>query len=87
MTHYTMVGHCSGSGKATSLSAGSLLDDNTWHDALVSRARRDLVFSVDRVVMRARIKGEFSRLNLNRAVCTTHSHKLHSKCIKLFSTG
>ncbi|CAG9559489.1 unnamed protein product [Danaus chrysippus] len=57
-----------GSGKATSLSAGSLLDDNTWHDALVSRARRDLVFSVDRVVMRARIKGEFSRLNLNRAI-------------------
>ncbi|XP_060801715.1 neurexin-4 [Amyelois transitella] len=57
-----------GSGTATSLSVGSLLDDNIWHDVVVSRNRRDILFSVDRVLVQDRIKGEFSRLNLNRAV-------------------
>jgi contactin associated protein-like 2 len=52
----------------TSLSVGSLLDDNIWHDVVVSRNRRDILFSVDRVIVRGRIKGEFDRLNLNRGV-------------------
>lgn len=52
----------------TSLSVGSLLDDNIWHDVLISRNRRDIIFSVDRVIVQGRIKGEFDRLNLNRAV-------------------
>ncbi|XP_073942606.1 neurexin-4 isoform X2 [Choristoneura fumiferana] len=56
-----------GSGTATSLSVGSLLDDNMWHDVLLSRTRREVIFSVDRVIVRGRVKGEFSRLNLNRA--------------------
>lgn len=57
-----------GSGILTSLSVGSLLDDNIWHDVVISRNRRDLVFSVDRVMVEGKIKGEFSRLNLNRGV-------------------
>ncbi|CAK1542832.1 unnamed protein product [Leptosia nina] len=57
-----------GSGTPTSLSVGSLLDDNIWHDVVISRNRRDLIFSVDRVVVQGRIRGEFSRLNLNRAL-------------------
>ncbi|XP_072939887.1 neurexin-4 [Epargyreus clarus] len=57
-----------GSGTSTSLSVGSLLDDNIWHDVVISRNRRDLLFSVDRVVVLGRIKGEFSKLNLNRAL-------------------
>lgn len=57
-----------GSGTSTSLSVGSLLDDNIWHDVIMSRNRRDILFSVDRVVVQGRIKGEFSKLNLNRAV-------------------
>ncbi|XP_064071525.1 neurexin-4 isoform X3 [Vanessa tameamea] len=57
-----------GSGTLTSLSVGSLLDDNIWHDVVISRKRRDIVFSVDRVVVQGQIKGEFSRLNLNRAL-------------------
>ncbi|XP_026321952.1 neurexin-4 isoform X2 [Hyposmocoma kahamanoa] len=56
-----------GSGTATSLSVGSLLDDNIWHDVVMSRNRREVLFSVDRVIVSGRIKGEFSRLNLNRA--------------------
>lgn len=58
----------SGSGLMTSLSVGSLLDDNVWHDVVISRNRRDLLFSVDRVVVEGRIKGDFDKLNLNRAV-------------------
>lgn len=57
-----------GSSLMTSLSVGSLLDDNVWHDVVISRNRRDIIFSVDRVIVRGRIKGEFTRLNLNRAV-------------------
>lgn len=59
-----------GSGIVTSLCVGSLLDDNIWHDVVISRNRRDILFSVDRVVVQDKIKGEFNRLNLNRAVST-----------------
>lgn len=55
-----------GSGIVTSLCVGSLLDDNIWHDVVISRNRRDILFSVDRVVVQERIKGEFNQLNLNR---------------------
>lgn len=54
-----------GSGIMTSFSVGSLLDDNIWHDTVISRNRRDIIFSVDRVIIRGRLKGEFDRLNLN----------------------
>lgn len=55
-----------GSGVVTSLCVGSLLDDNIWHDVVVSRNRRDILFSVDRVVVQDKIKGEFNKLDLNR---------------------
>lgn len=57
-----------GSGIPTSLSVGSLLDDNMWHDVQIFRNRRDISFSVDRVVVKGRVKGDFHRLDLNRAV-------------------
>ncbi|XP_034192438.1 neurexin-4 isoform X1 [Osmia lignaria lignaria] len=57
-----------GSGIMTSLSVGSLLDDNMWHDVLISRNRKNISFSVDRVLIKGRIKGEFHRLDLNRAL-------------------
>ncbi|KAL0271077.1 UNVERIFIED_CONTAM: hypothetical protein PYX00_008294 [Menopon gallinae] len=55
-----------GSGMMTSFSVGSLLDDNIWHDVVISRNRKDIIFSVDRVLIKGRVKGEFVRLNLNR---------------------
>ncbi|EFN81641.1 Neurexin-4 [Harpegnathos saltator] len=55
-----------GSGIMTSLSVGSLLDDNMWHDVSIDRNRKDILFSVDRVLINGRIKGEFHRLDLNR---------------------
>ncbi|XP_011306844.1 neurexin-4 isoform X1 [Fopius arisanus] len=57
-----------GSGMTTSFSVGSLLDDNQWHDVLISRSRRDIAFSVDRVLVKGKIKGKFHRLDLNRAL-------------------
>lgn len=57
-----------GSGIMTSLSVGSLLDDNMWHDVVIARNRRNIAFSVDRVLIKGRIKGEFHRLDLNRVV-------------------
>ncbi|XP_012283135.1 neurexin-4 isoform X1 [Orussus abietinus] len=57
-----------GSGVMTSLSVGSLLDDNMWHDVVISRNRKNIAFSVDRVLIKGRIKGEFHRLDLNRAL-------------------
>ena len=56
----------------TSLSVGSLLDDNIWHDVVISRNRKDIVFSVDRVQIKGKIKGEFYHLNLNRGVSIHH---------------
>ena len=70
---FTIFSLIPGSATPTSLSVGSLLDDNIWHDVVISRNRRDIVFSVDRVVVQGRIKGEFSRLNLNRAVSTDYN--------------
>lgn len=64
-----------GAGVMTSLSVGSLLDDNIWHDVVISRNRRDIIFSVDRVMTQGKIKGEFTRLNLNREVRESEERK------------
>lgn len=52
----------------TSLSVGSLLDDNIWHDVSITRNRLEVMLSVDRVTIQDRIKGEFERLDLNHEV-------------------
>lgn len=57
-----------GEGITTTLSAGSLLDNNVWHDVVISRNRFDIIFSVDRIIVNGRINGQLSRLNLDRAV-------------------
>ncbi|KAH9369125.1 hypothetical protein HPB48_012772 [Haemaphysalis longicornis] len=55
-----------GEGLLTEVWCGSLLDDNVWHDVQVSRFRRQLVFTVDRVVVRQRLRGDSFQLDLNR---------------------
>ena len=50
----------------TSMALGSLLDDNLFHEIMISRERRDVILSVDRVRIRDRIKGDFHKLNLDR---------------------
>uniref|UniRef100_A0A646QGQ6 Neurexin4 n=1 Tax=Hemiscolopendra marginata TaxID=943146 RepID=A0A646QGQ6_9MYRI len=49
----------------TSVSVGSLLDDNLWHDVVINRNRQDLVLTVDRVIVRHKIRGDFTQLDLN----------------------
>lgn len=65
MIHLFFTG---GEGIVTSISVGSLLDDNMWHDVYISRKNRDMTFSVDRVVVPAKIRGDFFKLNLKREV-------------------
>ncbi|KAJ6223266.1 hypothetical protein RDWZM_001811 [Blomia tropicalis] len=54
-----------GDDHVNTVSAGSLLDDNLWHDVFIARRGKDLIFSVDRVVVKRRLIGQFQRLNLN----------------------
>ncbi|XP_068245600.1 neurexin-4 isoform X1 [Palaemon carinicauda] len=55
-----------GSKLMTSLSVGSLLDDNSWHDVEIRRDERNVTFLVDRVRIDELIRGDFERLDLNR---------------------
>ncbi|KAK7074570.1 putative band 4.1 ues' binding motif, partial [Halocaridina rubra] len=55
-----------GSDIMTSLSVGSLLDDNAWHDVEIRREKRNVTFLVDRVRIDDVIRGDFERLDLNR---------------------
>lgn len=57
-----------GSGLLTSLSVGSLLDDNLWHDVRIFRNKREVVFTVDRVMIRDKVKGDYAQLDLNRNI-------------------
>ena len=57
-----------GSKLMTSLSVGSLLDDNAWHDVEIRREQRNMTFLVDRVRIDDIIRGDFDRLDLNRKV-------------------
>ena len=53
----------------TSLSVGSLLDDNAWHDIEIRRDHNNVTLLVDRVRIDDVIQGDFPRLDLNRQVC------------------
>ncbi|XP_050739952.1 neurexin-4-like isoform X2 [Eriocheir sinensis] len=55
-----------GSPLMTSLSVGSLLDDNSWHDVEIRREQRNVTFLVDRVRVDDVILGDFKRLDLNK---------------------
>lgn len=53
------------SGQKQNITAGSLLDDNTWHDVSLDHSGRNIILSVDRVVVKKKLRGDFSRLSLN----------------------
>ena len=52
----------------TTLRAGSLLDDNQWHDVNIYRNGRELNFTVDRLTITNMTNGEFYQLDLDRKV-------------------
>lgn len=51
-----------------SVYAGSLLDDDQWHDVRISRLYKMLNITVDRMEVWKDVKGDFLQLNLNRRV-------------------
>jgi len=52
----------------TTLKAGSLLDDNQWHELVVSREGRQVNFTVDRLTVTNMTNGDFLQLDLDRMV-------------------
>ncbi|XP_074478216.1 contactin-associated protein-like 2a isoform X1 [Sebastes fasciatus] len=49
----------------TSVTTGSLLDDNHWHSAVIERYRRNVNFTLDRHTQHFRTNGEFDHLDLD----------------------
>ena len=57
-----------GEGDLNHITAGSLLDDNQWHDVFFARSNRDILLTVDGSMVRHKITGDFIRLDLNHAM-------------------
>ncbi|XP_072219814.1 contactin-associated protein-like 2b [Leuresthes tenuis] len=49
----------------TSVTSGSLLDDDHWHSVVIERYRRNVNFSVDHHTQQFRTNGEFDHLDLD----------------------
>ncbi|KAL7373547.1 hypothetical protein ABVT39_009316 [Epinephelus coioides] len=49
----------------TSVTTGSLLDDNHWHSVVIERYRRNVNFTLDRHTQHFRTNGEFDHLDLD----------------------
>ncbi|XP_059358616.1 contactin-associated protein-like 2 [Carassius carassius] len=52
----------------TSVSSGSLLDDEHWHSVLIERYRRSVNFTLDQHMQSFRTNGEFDHLDLDYAI-------------------
>lgn len=52
----------------TEVTAGSLLDDDQWHDVIIRRDHRKLKIVVDRLVNEVETNGLFYRLDLDKFV-------------------
>lgn len=52
----------------TSVTSGSLLDDNHWHSVVIERYRRNVNFTLDRHTQHFRTNGEFDHLDLDYEV-------------------
>ena len=53
---------------STTMRAGSLLDDNQWHDVEINRVGREVNFTVDRLTIMNMTNGDFYQLDLDRKV-------------------
>ena len=63
-----LIGSVAGTGSSARGVAGSLLDDNQWHDLELIRQDKNVNISVDGVPVNVTVKGEFQRLDLDRYV-------------------
>lgn len=61
----------------TSVTTGSLLDDNHWHSVVIERYRRNVNFTLDRHTQHFRTNGEFDHLDLDYEVSRHESQPIH----------
>lgn len=59
----------------TSVTTGSLLDDNHWHSVVIERYRRNVNFTLDRHTQHFRTNGEFDHLDLDYEVSRDEANK------------
>ncbi|KAL8183110.1 UNVERIFIED_CONTAM: hypothetical protein K2H54_016966 [Gekko kuhli] len=57
----------------TSLSLGSLLDDQHWHSVLIERFNKQVNFTVDKHTQHFRTKGDSDDLDIDYEVCQAFS--------------
>ena len=60
---------------STTMRAGSLLDDNQWHDVEINRDGREVNFTVDRLTITNMTNGDFYQLDLDRNVSSCRALK------------
>ncbi len=65
---FSLAGSTASQAGDTSMKAGSLLDDNQWHDVEIIRDGREINFTVDRLTITNMTNGEFFQLDLDRKV-------------------
>ena len=63
-----MTGSTATAAGDTTIKAGSLLDDNQWHDVDIKREGRNIEFTVDRMTIMNMTNGDFYQLDLDRRV-------------------
>ena len=66
----------------TSVTSGSLLDDDHWHSVVIERYRRNVNFTLDHHTQQFRTNGEFDHLDLDYEVKTPHG-----SCCQSFSSS
>lgn len=58
----------------TTVTSGSLLDDDHWHSVVIERYRRNVNFTLDHHTEHFRTNGEFDHLDLDYEVNTVSIH-------------
>lgn len=53
----------------TSVTLGSLLDDQHWHSVLIERFNKQVNFTVDKYTQHFRTKGDSDHLDIDYEVC------------------
>ena len=64
----------------TILQAGSLLDDNQWHEVEMTRTGREIHLTVDRLTIKNITNGEFYQLDLDRYVSFLNPYRSNTIC-------
>ena len=80
MNVFSLIGTTTTLDGETTFRAGSLLDDNQWHDVEVKRDGREVHFTVDKLTITNLTNGDFYHLDLDRKVCISTLKKQPLSC-------